>query len=109
MNKGLDEEKQKSDYIRQLKWERDMAIRQLKNDYGVGLCEKKNPNLAEVVRCKDCMNRSDEYVFKNYYTCKAFGICGNYTLPVKDEDFCRWGIKTYRFDSKDKWDWIMDK
>lgn len=26
MNKVLDEEKQKSDYIRQLKWERDMAI-----------------------------------------------------------------------------------
>ena len=36
----------------QIRWERDIAIEQLK-DYGVGFGEKKK-DLVEVVRCKDC-------------------------------------------------------
>lgn len=38
----------------QVFWERDLAILQLRNDYGVGLGEKKNPDCEFVVRCKDC-------------------------------------------------------
>ena len=37
----------------QVAWERDLAVQQLK-DYGVGLGQKKNENLAEVTYCKDC-------------------------------------------------------
>lgn len=40
----------------QVKWERDIAIEQLKS-YGVGFCENKE--LVEVVRCKDCKYRRE--------------------------------------------------
>lgn len=32
--------------LEQIKWERDIAIKQLKDDYNVGFCEKKNPDLV---------------------------------------------------------------
>lgn len=38
----------------QVRWERDVAIEQLEEDYGVCLGQKRNENLAEVTRCKDC-------------------------------------------------------
>ena len=38
----------------QVRWERDVAIEQLKEDYGVCLGQKKNENLVEVTHCKDC-------------------------------------------------------
>ena len=38
----------------QVRWERDIAIEQLKEDYGVCLGQKRNENLVEVTRCKDC-------------------------------------------------------
>lgn len=38
----------------QCAWERDLAIRQLRDDYGVGLGEKKSADVVEVVRCRDC-------------------------------------------------------
>lgn len=40
----------------QCAWERDLAIKQLRNDYGVGLGEKKSADVVEVVRCKDCVH-----------------------------------------------------
>lgn len=46
----------------QCAWERDLAIEQLRNDYGVGLGEKKSADVVEVVRCKDC-------VYSKNYTC----------------------------------------
>lgn len=38
----------------QVRWERDIAIGQLAEDYGVSLGQKKTENLVEVTRCKDC-------------------------------------------------------
>ena len=38
----------------QVRWERDIAIEQLKEDYGVCLGQKRNENRVEVTRCKDC-------------------------------------------------------
>ena len=38
----------------QVMWERDVAIQQLREDYGVDLGEKKAADVVEVVRCKDC-------------------------------------------------------
>lgn len=37
----------------QTAWERDLAVQQLKSDYGVGLGERK-ADVPPVVRCKDC-------------------------------------------------------
>lgn len=38
----------------QVRWERDVAIEQLRTDYGVGFGAKKSANVVEVVRCRDC-------------------------------------------------------
>lgn len=38
----------------QVTWERDLALIQLKTDYGVGLGQRKNENLVKVTRYKDC-------------------------------------------------------
>lgn len=40
--------------MEQLQAERDAAINQLRQDYGVELGEKKPDNMKKVVFCKDC-------------------------------------------------------
>ncbi len=59
-------------------WERDIAIKQLQEDYGVGLGEKKSANIAEVKHgkwfgtvCSQCGN-STSY----YYDCDYCPNCG---------------------------------
>lgn len=61
--------------------ERDLAIEQLRNDYGVGLGEKKSADVVEVVRCKDCKNYGDEHF------CPLLSLA-DYTDP---DDFCSYG------------------
>ena len=38
----------------QIRWERDVAIEQLREDYGVGLGEKKPADVVRAVRCDNC-------------------------------------------------------
>lgn len=60
----------------QIKWERDVAIEQLK-EYGVSLCEKAD--VVKVVRCKDCIN----------WDC---GDCYRQEL-ARPDDYCSYGVR----------------
>lgn len=45
--------------IEQFKWERDTAVAQLE-ELGIGFGQKK-PDMVDVVRCKDCINRDQAF------------------------------------------------
>ena len=49
-------------------------------------CMETNPNLVEVVRCKECKNRVYDDS-RDYYYCSMFYGQGD----VSDENFCQWG------------------
>lgn len=69
----------------QVKWERDCAIQQLQEDYGVGLGKMKPENLVEVVFCKDC-----KYAF--FYPRTLMYECGRMEDTLMfPEDFCSYG------------------
>ena len=58
------------EYVEQLRWERDLAIQQLK-DLGYGLGEKPRTQ-PEIIRCKDCKNWDTTWQndwAKNYHYC----------------------------------------
>lgn len=70
--------------VKQIMWERDMAIQQL-NDYGVQLGEKAD--CVRVVRCKDCdFKRINSFA-------KESGIahCTLHKMVVALDDFCNYG------------------
>ena len=75
----------------QVKWERDCAIQQLQEDYGVGLGEMKPENLVEVVFCKDCK-----------YSRRDIGLsyCEKLRRYQKDFDFCSYGERRKKDDGK---------
>lgn len=67
----------------QVLWERDIAVRQLREDYGVDLGEKKHADVVSVVRCRDCRY----LMFSDCY-----GECrrGNLGI-VRPDDHCSYG------------------
>lgn len=78
------------DKIAQLRWERDLAIQQLKGYYGVGLGEVKDPDIVKVVRCKDCKYSRDlQTTSEKYNYCKGVVICTN--GEISDTEFAMWG------------------
>ena len=85
------------DKIAQLRRERDLAIQQLKGDYGVGLGEVKDPDIVKVVRCKDCKYSRDlQTTSEKYNYCKCVVICtngeiSNTEFAVWGNDFCSYG------------------
>lgn len=70
----------------QVKWERDLAIQQLREDYSVGLGAKKSADAAPVVRCGECKNYDGEF------RCKCFTF-DQEGMPVfmRADDFCSYG------------------
>jgi hypothetical protein len=64
----------------QVAWERDVAIEQLREDYGVGLGEKKRTDVVEVVRCGQCR-------YEGTVDCPMSGTAGK----VSASDFCSYG------------------
>lgn len=78
----------------QVKWERDCAIQQLQEDYGVGLGEMKPENLVEVVFCKDCkyMTGLSPHV--------PMSKCEILKTMVFPEDFCSYGERRKKDDGK---------
>lgn len=69
--------------VEKLYFERDLALMQLKNDYGVGVGERKNPNCITVVRCKDCIyseNEGQDILF-----------CSNFSKDMMPDDYCSVG------------------
>ena len=66
----------------QVVWERDMAVLQLRADYGVGLGEKK-ADVAPVVRCSQCVQHEDN----GYHFCNKW----EHFLPDDSEFFCAFG------------------
>ena len=56
----------------QVKWERDTAIKQLKDDYGVGFCEKKNPDLIIMKHGKWIWDRNIAD-YEREYLCSCCG------------------------------------
>lgn len=75
----------------QVAWERDMAVLQLRADYGVGLGEKK-ADVAPVVHCRECKHF-------NLVTHECENEClstdheggASYSLNFYDDDFCSYG------------------
>mgnify|MGYP004514895659 CR=1 FL=1 len=83
--------------IAQIKWERDIAITQLKNDYGVGLGGRKNPDVVKVVRCINCKYSRDlQTKFERNFYCKGTVMCCNTgvfneAVAMWCDDFCSYG------------------
>ena len=70
----------------QVAWERDLAVKQLHEDYGVGLGGKKN-DAVKVVRCYECRLESTVHcpmVHKG-------GFFGGLCAENKADDFCSYG------------------
>lgn len=70
----------------QIKWERDIAMAQLK-EHGIAFGAKKTADVVEVVRCKDCVN------YCGFERCKN-GICDVDPVSkraVQPYDFCSYG------------------
>ena len=82
--------------VAQIKWERDLAIQQLKGDYGVGLGEPKSPDVVKVVRCMDCKYGRD--LQTTVIICTNSEISGT-EFGMWKHDFCSYGE---RKDKKDK-------
>lgn len=79
--------------VTQIKWERDTAIKQLRDDYGVGLGEPKDPDVVKVVRCKDCKysrNLQTTTYIKSIVICTNGGISDT-EFGKWDFDFCSYG------------------
>ena len=84
------------DKIAQIKRERDLAIQQLKGDYGVGLGEPKNPDVVKVVYCKDCLfSRELRTDIEKETYCEGVVMCNNgiwgTELAVWGDNFCSHG------------------
>ena len=76
--------------VAQIKWERDLAIQQLKGDYGVGLGEPKSPDVVKVVRCKDCKYYAQSKELGGYCKCHSVELPFNW-FPCEPDDFCSYG------------------
>ena len=81
----------------QVIWERDLAIQQLRDDYGVDLGEKRPVDAVHVVRCKDCkyISTCGRPPFKVY----CCGNCKGLAYSLELDDFCSYGEK--REDNQD--------
>lgn len=83
--------------VQQIKWERDLAIQQLKGDYGVGLGEPKSPDVVKVVRCMDCKySRNLQTISEKAMYRTGCVICTNGEISNKEfamwgNDFCSYG------------------
>ena len=75
----------------QCAWERDLAIEQLRNDYGVGLGEKKSVDVVEVVRCEKCIHCM---LWQNP-TNKVIGDCRIRKMNCYDDQFCMVGAEDF--------------
>ena len=90
--------------VAQIKWERDLAIQQLKGDYGVGLGEPKSPDVVKVVRCKDCKYSRDlQTTSEKYSYHKSCVICTNGVIfdtesAMLGNDFCSHGERKDKMD-----------
>lgn len=65
----------------QVAWERDLAVQQIREDYGVGLGEKKKGRWIDVT-CRDCMLAYED---GGYLWCRGD--------RVKPDDYCTGGRK----------------
>lgn len=52
----------------QAMFERDLAIEQLRNDYGVGLGQKRSDNVEKVVHCRDCKHWHEKTGWCNHHS-----------------------------------------
>ena len=75
--------------VQQIKWERDLAIQQLKGDYGVGLGEPKSPDVVKVVRCMNCKySRALQSKLEKARYRTGCVICTN--GEISDTEFAMW-------------------
>ena len=85
------------DKIAQLRRERDTAVKQLRDDYGVGLGEPKSPNVVKVVRCMECkysrdlQTTSEKYNYRKGVVICTNGEIFNTEFAVWGNDFCSYG------------------
>ena len=75
------------DIYEQVRFERDVAIGQLK-ELDIGLGQKKPNDLERVVRCKDCKYAEMSVSPITGLWCTRFGIND---MAMKDYDFCSYG------------------
>lgn len=75
----------------QVRWERDVAIEQLRTDYGVGFGEKKSADVVEVpCRCKDCKHWMD---FPNCGCTDFAKVCALAEYMIGANGYCLYGEK----------------
>lgn len=75
--------------VQQIKRERDTAIKQLRDDYGVRLGEPKNPDVVKVVRCVNCKySRDFQTKSEKAMYCSGCIICTN--GEISDTEFAMW-------------------
>lgn len=74
----------------QVAWERDLAVQQLK-DYGVGLGQRKNENLAKVTHCKDCKygDYTKDYVWLPSSKVEELVLRDKFFQQLHDELSCK--------------------
>lgn len=68
----------------QVRWERDMAIRQLE-EHGIPFCGIA-PDVVKVVRCKDC-----QYLYSAELNHAGFLICKASNMDITPNDYCSYG------------------
>ena len=83
--------------VQQIKWECDLAIQQLKGDYGVGLGKPKSPDVVKVVRCMDCkysrnlQTISEKAMYRTGCVICTNGEISNTEFAMWGNDFCSYG------------------
>ena len=76
--------------VAQIKCDRDVAIKQLRDDYGVGLGEVKDPDVVKVVRYINCKySRDFQTKSEKAMYCSGCIICTN--GEISDTEFAMWG------------------
>lgn len=71
--------------IDQLRWERDVAVRQL-HDLGYEFGEEPSAQ-PEIIRCKDCKHRN-RYRFPPQYDERDY--CEKHEKVVREDCYCSW-------------------
>lgn len=80
----------------QIKWERDIAMEQLK-EYGISFGAKKSDDVVKVTRCKDCKWSRERNEYEMEYLVEGVLICTSSDAdvdcwnPVFPEHSCSYG------------------
>ena len=85
--------------VRQIKWERDIAVQQLRDDYGVDFGKVKDPDFVKVVRCINCkysrdlQTKTEKADYRTGCIICTNGEISDTEFAMWANDFCSYGEK----------------